>query len=57
LDTLGEGEKAREEIEKMNTGLPILEIESIGLENLKHVLSDAMERNRCLKKDDDSKKT
>jgi hypothetical protein len=57
LDSLGEGEKAREEIEKMNTGLPILEIKSIGLENLKHVLSDAMERNRCLKKDDDSKKT
>ena len=57
LDSLGEGENAREEIEKMNTGLPILEIKSIGIENLKNVLSEAMERNRCLKKDDDSKKT
>ena len=49
LDSLGEGEKSREEIEKMNTGLPILEMKAIGLENLKQVLLEAMERNRSSK--------
>ena len=45
LDTLGEAEKSREETEKMNTGLPILEMKTIGLENLKQLLIEAMEQN------------
>src|SRR3972149_1140454 len=45
LDTLGEAEKNREETEKMNTGLPILEMKTIGLENLKQLLIEAMEQN------------
>ena len=49
LDSLGDGEKSREEIEKMKTGLPILEMKAIGLENLKQVLLDAMEQNRSSK--------
>ncbi|MCX8150544.1 MAG: hypothetical protein N3D85_03470 [Candidatus Bathyarchaeota archaeon] len=46
LDTLGEAEKTRIEVEKMNTGLPILETKTVGLEGLKQVLLDALEKNR-----------
>lgn len=46
LDTLGEADKNRAEIEKMNTGFAILETKPIGIDKLKQVLLEAMERNR-----------
>lgn len=45
LDTLGEAEKNLEEIAKLNFGLPVLETKKIGLDNLKLVISEAIERN------------
>ncbi len=45
LDTLGETEKNLEEIAKLNFGLPVLETKKIGLDNLKLVISEAIERN------------
>jgi hypothetical protein len=44
LDTLGESNKNKEDIEKMQTGLAILETREIGLENLKQILLEAMEK-------------
>jgi hypothetical protein len=46
FDTLGEAEKNIEEISKLNFGLPILETKEIGLDNLKLVIPEAIERNR-----------
>lgn len=46
LDTLGESSKNREELEKLNTGLTILETKTVGLDKLKQVILEAMERNR-----------
>ena len=45
LDTLGELNKTKEEIENLHTGLTILETREIGLENLKQVILEAIERN------------
>jgi hypothetical protein len=45
FDTLGEVEKNLEEIAKLNFGLPVLETKKIGLDNLKLVISEAIERN------------
>jgi len=44
LDTLGEAEKNLEEIDKLNFGLPVLEIKKIGSRNLKLVILEAIER-------------
>jgi hypothetical protein len=49
LDTLGESNKNREELEKLNTGLAILETKTIGLEHLKQVIIEAIERNNLKK--------
>jgi hypothetical protein len=46
LDTLGEPEKIREEIEKLHSGLAILETKVVGLDNLKQVISEALKRNK-----------
>ncbi len=46
LDTLGELDENTRKIENMNTGLTILETRTVGLENLKKVILEAMERNR-----------
>lgn len=46
LDTVGEADKNKAEIEQMNTGLEILETKPIGTHKLKQVLLEAMERNR-----------
>jgi hypothetical protein len=46
LDTLGELDENKRKIEDMNTGLTILETRTVGLENLKKVILEAMERNR-----------
>jgi hypothetical protein len=43
LDTCGNAEKCREELEKSGIGLPILETREIGLENVKRVIFDAIE--------------
>ena len=45
LDTLGEAEKNIEEIAKLNFGLSVLETKRIGIDNLKLVISEAIERN------------
>ena len=44
LDTLGEAEKNLEEIDKLNFGLPVLEIKKIGSHNLKVVILEASKR-------------
>ncbi|HTY75235.1 MAG TPA: DUF1638 domain-containing protein [Candidatus Nanoarchaeia archaeon] len=44
LDTLGRAEKCIDEIKNLNTGLPILEIKKVGLENLKQVLTESIEQ-------------
>ncbi|MGF3521595.1 MAG: DUF1638 domain-containing protein [Candidatus Bathyarchaeia archaeon] len=46
LDTLGEADKNRADIEKIKTGLPILETKTVGRERLKQVLLDALEKSR-----------
>lgn len=45
LDTLGEPNKNEEDTIKLQTGLDIVETRKIGLENLKQVLFEAIERN------------
>jgi len=45
LDTLGEANKNKEEIEKLHTGLTILETSETGLDNLKQVIFEAIKRN------------
>ena len=45
LDTLGEPEKLKSEIQKLDTGLMILETRQIGIENVKNVILEAIERN------------
>jgi hypothetical protein len=44
LDTLGQAEQNRAELEKLDSGLPILETKFVGLENLKRVVLEALER-------------
>jgi len=46
LDTLNEAEKCKQEIEKLHTGLAILETKKVGLDNLKHVLSEAIRESQ-----------
>jgi hypothetical protein len=47
LDTLKEAEKSKKELEKLNTGLKILETKEIDLENLKTVIADAVKNCLC----------
>jgi hypothetical protein len=44
LNTLGEAEKCKAEIEKLRTGMRILEVKEVGLENLKNVLLAAIKK-------------
>lgn len=46
LGTLGEPEKNKEEIEKLHTGLKVLETKAIGLDNLKQLLLEVIEQNK-----------
>ncbi len=46
LDTLGKPEELRAEVDKVDTGLCILETWQVGLESIKNVIAEAMERNR-----------
>ena len=42
LDTLGEPEKSREEIEKLHTGLKVLETKNIRVDKLKQLLLEVV---------------
>jgi hypothetical protein len=46
LDTLGEAEKHKVEVKKLHTGLTILETRELGINNLKQILLEAIERNK-----------
>jgi hypothetical protein len=46
LDTLGEPKKYKEEIEELHAGLAILETRETGLDNLKQLLLEAIERSK-----------
>jgi hypothetical protein len=46
LDTVGDSGRLKREIEQLNTGLTILETRPIGLENVKRVILEAIERNK-----------
>ena len=46
LDTLGKTDELKEEVEKLNTGLCILETRHVGLKNVRSVINEAVERNR-----------
>ena len=46
LDTLGNAEKYRAEIEELETGLAVLETKEVGIGNLKHLIIDAIQRNK-----------
>jgi hypothetical protein len=46
LDTVGDSSRLKREIEKLNTSLTILETRPIGLENVKRVILEAIERNK-----------
>jgi len=45
LDTLGEANKNKEEIEKLHSGLTILETRETGLDNLKQAIFEALKGN------------
>jgi hypothetical protein len=45
LDTLGEAEKCKAEIEKLHTGLAVLETKNVGLDKLKLVVLEAIQGN------------
>ena len=42
LDTLGEVEKCKAELEKLDTGLQIIEVKKVGVDNVKQVLHQAI---------------
>ncbi len=46
LDTLGNAEKCKAEIEKLGIGLQVLETKEIGVGNLKCVVTQAIQRNK-----------
>ncbi len=46
LDTLGNADVCKKQIEKLETGLVVLETKQVGVTNLKHVLKEAIDRNR-----------
>ncbi len=46
IDTLGNAELLKREVENLNIGLPILETLHVGLENVKNVINEALETSR-----------
>lgn len=44
LDTLEEVEKCRAQIESLNTGLEIIAVKKVGIDNLRYVVSEALQR-------------
>ena len=45
LDTLGRATELQLKVEKLNTGLPILETKVVGCDNVRNVIQEAKERN------------
>ncbi len=45
LDTLGNVERLKREVDEMDTGLPVLETKTVGLENIKAVIQEAIGKN------------
>ena len=45
LDTLGDPEKLKHDVQKLDTGLLILETRRVGIENVKNVIQEAIERS------------
>jgi len=45
LDTLGNADKLKTEVDKLGTGLQVLETREIGTENVRIVIQEAIERN------------
>ena len=50
LDTLGKPDELRAEVERVNTGLCILETRQVGLENTRKVIDEAIEKSRQKRK-------
>jgi hypothetical protein len=46
LDTLGNAAQLKAEVEKLDTGLEVLETRRVGCENVKNVIQEAIERNK-----------
>jgi hypothetical protein len=46
LDTMEQAKENKEEIEKLRSGLTILETRTIGLNKLKQLIQEAMDRNK-----------
>jgi Protein of unknown function (DUF1638) len=46
LDTLGYEENAINEVSSLDTGLPVLEIRAVGLDGLKQLISESIEKAR-----------
>jgi hypothetical protein len=46
LDTLGNAAQLKAEVEKLDTGLEVLEMRHVGCENVKNVIQEAIERNK-----------
>ncbi len=46
LDTLGNSSELTKQVEKLDTGLDILETRYVGCENVKNVIQEAIERNK-----------
>jgi hypothetical protein len=46
LDTLGNPDELKSKVEKLDTGLPILELKSVGCSNIENVIREAIERNK-----------
>lgn len=46
LDTLGNAVQLKAEVEKLDTGLEVLETRRLGCENVKNVIQEAIERNK-----------
>ena len=49
LDTLGDKENATDEMKSLDTGLPVLEIRELGLDGLKHLIAESIEKAKKTK--------
>jgi hypothetical protein len=54
LDTLGDADRLKAEVEELNTGLQILETRIVGCENVKNVINEAIERSKAQTKESPS---
>ncbi len=50
LDTLGEAEKCKAQIDNLNTGLEIIEVKKVGTDKLRLVILEALKKHRQEKK-------